>query len=166
MTVKHRAKIVTVMMKVRAAMPPIVIPASINSCGGMRVRSRPMSACHWISQLVPTNEMIATNRATSPPVKRSMRTACNEGACEGEGLSASVLPTMCCAINLSFFCACVSGTFFISTNVDCLPHLNALGRTPEELKRTQLFRFFLRTVQFAHRVVVLSPAYMLFLKFL
>src|SRR5258708_27339139 len=131
----------------------------------MSVRSRPMSVCHWISHLVPTNEMIAPSRATSPAVKRNRRTVCNEGTWEAEGLSASVLPTVCCAMSLSFFCACVSGTFFISTNVDCLPHLNALGRTPEELKRTQLFRFFLRTVQFAHLVVVLSLAYMLFLKF-
>src|SRR3989442_1329491 len=103
----RRAQIVSVMMTVRAAMPPIVIPVSINSWGGMSVRSRPISACHWISQLVPKNEMRAPSKATSPPVKRNMRTACNEGACEEEGLSASVLPTMCCAMSLSFFYECL-----------------------------------------------------------
>src|SRR5947209_9786510 len=120
----------------------------------MRVRSRPMSVCHWISQLVPTKEMIAPSRATSPPVKRNTRTACNEGACEGEGLSASVLPTMCCAISLSFFVN-VSETYFVSTNVDCLPHLNALRRTIEQLRRMQLFRFSCKAERLAHRVVVL-----------
>src|SRR5437868_4324892 len=98
---------VSVMMTVRAAIPPNVIPASIISCGGISVRSRPINVCHWISQLVPTKEMIAPNRATNPPVKRNTRTACNEGACEEEGLSASVLPTMCCAISFSFFYECL-----------------------------------------------------------
>jgi hypothetical protein len=61
----------------------------------------------------------------------------------------------------------VSGTFFVSKNVDYLPHLNALRRTTERLRRIQWFRFLsLKAARLAHQGVLLSLAYVLFLKFM
>jgi len=76
--VLRRAHNVSLRTAAIAARPLSVTPLNITIWGGIKVLSRPINECHWISQLVPRKKMVAPSRTVKPSARRSIHTVRKE----------------------------------------------------------------------------------------
>jgi len=62
-----------------SGIPVRATPPSIISWGGIRIRSRPIRLCHWMSQLVPKKHISDARRTTAPRPRRSIQRGRSDG---------------------------------------------------------------------------------------